>query len=115
MHSAALHACCLSKQLPETAAQLIGVQKLSRSLTMKPCMSAHVSLSSMAQTTDAHFVSGLFCVQVLDATHRGVEMCDTSAEAPVVVYVSKMVAVPAAALPRYVRSHAVIVYHLRLL
>ena len=41
-------------------------------------------------------------VQALSAAEHGVECCDTSPEAPCVVYVSKMVAVPAAALPRYV-------------
>ena len=39
-------------------------------------------------------------VQALDAAERGVERCDPSPEAPCVVYVSKMVAVPAAAIPR---------------
>ncbi|KAL3134116.1 hypothetical protein ABBQ32_008537 [Trebouxia sp. C0010 RCD-2024] len=38
--------------------------------------------------------------EALDAAEKGVERCNTSPEAPVVVYVSKMVAVPAAALPR---------------
>ena len=40
-------------------------------------------------------------LQALDSAEHGVERCDTSPEAPCVVYVSKMVAVPAAALPRY--------------
>ncbi len=40
-------------------------------------------------------------LQALDSAERGVENCDTSPEVPCVVYVSKMVAVPAAALPRY--------------
>ena len=40
-------------------------------------------------------------LQALDSAEHGVESCDTSPEAPCVVYVSKMVAVPAAALPRY--------------
>lgn len=39
-------------------------------------------------------------LQALDAAERGVESCDISPDAPCVVYVSKMVAVPAAALPR---------------
>ncbi|KAA6422007.1 MAG: Ribosomal S5 Elongation factor G III V family [Trebouxia sp. A1-2] len=38
--------------------------------------------------------------QALDSAEHGVESCNTSPEAPCVVYVSKMVAVPAAALPR---------------
>ena len=40
-------------------------------------------------------------LQALDSAEHGVESCSTSPEAPCVVYVSKMVAVPAAALPRY--------------
>ncbi len=40
-------------------------------------------------------------LQALNAAEHGVGSCDTSPEAPCVVYVSKMVAVPAAALPRY--------------
>jgi len=43
-------------------------------------------------------------LQALDSAEHGVESCNTSPEAPCVVYVSKMVAVPAAALPRY--AHA---------
>ena len=39
-------------------------------------------------------------VQELDAAEKAVQSCDTSPEAPCIVYVSKMVAVPAAALPR---------------
>ena len=39
-------------------------------------------------------------LQGLDACQEGLGSCDTSPEAPVVVYVSKMVAVPAVALPR---------------
>ncbi|DBA75465.1 TPA: hypothetical protein ACH3X1_010720 [Trebouxia sp. C0004] len=38
--------------------------------------------------------------QALDSAEHGVGSCNTSPEAPCVVYVSKMVAVPAAALPR---------------
>ncbi|DBB16984.1 TPA: hypothetical protein ACH3X3_014090 [Trebouxia sp. C0006] len=38
--------------------------------------------------------------QALESAEHGVESCSTSPEAPCVVYVSKMVAVPAAALPR---------------
>ena len=40
-------------------------------------------------------------LQALDDAEYAVESCSTSPEAPCVVYVSKMVAVPAAALPRY--------------
>lgn len=36
----------------------------------------------------------------LDATEAAVRGCTTAGEAPLVVYVSKMVAVPASALPR---------------
>ena len=39
-------------------------------------------------------------LQALDDAEQAVEHCSTSDKAPVVVYVSKMVAVPAAALPR---------------
>ena len=39
-------------------------------------------------------------LQALDDAEQAVEHCSTSGEVPVVVYVSKMVAVPAAALPR---------------
>jgi len=38
----------------------------------------------------------------LDRTEAAVRTCDASGEAPLVLYVSKMVAVPAAALPRCV-------------
>lgn len=37
----------------------------------------------------------------LDAVEGAVRRCDTAADAPLVLYVSKMVAVPAAALPRW--------------
>lgn len=37
----------------------------------------------------------------LDACEAGVRACSTSPEAPLVLYVSKMVAVPANALPRW--------------
>ena len=39
-------------------------------------------------------------LQGLDACQEGLGSCNISPEAPVVVYVSKMVAVPAVALPR---------------
>ena len=39
-------------------------------------------------------------LQGLDACQEGLGSCNTSPEVPVVVYVSKMVAVPAVALPR---------------
>lgn len=37
----------------------------------------------------------------LDACEAGVRACNTSPDAPLVLYVSKMVAVPANALPRW--------------
>ena len=40
----------------------------------------------------------------MDNAEQAVEHCSTSDEAPVVVYVSKMVALPAAALPRSAAS-----------
>ena len=43
---------------------------------------------------------GCVVLQALNTAEQAVEHCSTSDEAPVVVYVSKMVAVPAAALPR---------------
>ncbi|DBB16983.1 TPA: hypothetical protein ACH3X3_014090 [Trebouxia sp. C0006] len=45
-------------------------------------------------------VKSLSLTQALESAEHGVESCSTSPEAPCVVYVSKMVAVPAAALPR---------------
>ena len=39
-------------------------------------------------------------LQELDAVQDAMAACSTSADAPVVAYVSKMVAVPASALPR---------------
>lgn len=44
---------------------------------------------------------GAVLASSLDAVEGAVRRCDTEADAPLVLYVSKMVAVPAAALPRW--------------
>lgn len=46
------------------------------------------------------------CPKAADAAYTAVQTCSTREDAPLLVYVSKMVAVPAAAIPRQARAAA---------
>lgn len=73
--------------LPPFSAQAAAPERLPRLL---PPREAHLKGAQLGAGVQAE----------LDRTEAALAACDSSPDAPLVVYVSKMVAVPAAALPR---------------
>ena len=81
-----------------------------------PVLSLPTCVASPAEFAYKHVaqvkpcVTHAWCVllQALDNAEQAVEHCSISDKAPVVVYVSKMVAIPAAALPRSAAPRATI-------
>ena len=96
------HACSLTSNLLRCAAA--GQVGLVASAACWASAEGMTQLDAVAGVTQLDAVAGVTqldaWLQALDACQEGLGSCNISPEAPVVVYVSKMVAVPAVALPR---------------